>query len=239
MSKQIQGDDRLVAIFKHMPKKNARRTAEEGRPVFDDEEVCELHAPGNKDWGVFPALGFSHWSSDQYGGEQVEVTYAERFEHQYRQFKAQQAQTISGTPLKEVPFLSEGRKAELRAQNLYTLEQLAAIEGQELKNLGPGGREMKNQAEAYMAETKANAPNLQLASELEQMRARNAILEEDMKALKAREEAKAEAADAEYDNMTLEQLQDMVTTQTGHPPRGSLPRKSLIRMLQENKTRAA
>ena len=32
-----------------------------------------------------------------------------------------------------------------RALNLYTVEQLAAIDGQELKNLGPGGRELKNQ----------------------------------------------------------------------------------------------
>src|SRR5436190_8350730 len=155
MSIQIKGDEKAVALFKHMPKKNDRKSAEEGRPVYDDIEVCELRFPGNADWGVYPAIEFSNWSSDMYGGEQTKVTYAERFAHQYQQFRQKQAQTKSGTPLTEVPFLADGRRAELRAQNIYTLEQLAGIEGVELKNLGPGGREMKNKAEEYMAETKA------------------------------------------------------------------------------------
>ena len=57
------------------------------------------------------------------------VTYAERFARQYQQFKAQAAQTKSGTPLEYAPFLTEARRAELRALNIYTVEALAAIDG--------------------------------------------------------------------------------------------------------------
>ena len=49
------------------------------------------------------------------------------------------AQTKSGAPLRVRPFLSTAPRAELKAQNVYTLESLADIEGAELKNLGPGG----------------------------------------------------------------------------------------------------
>jgi hypothetical protein len=95
---------------------------------------------------VLPATSVSHWAIDPATGGQIKVTYAERFRRQYQQFKALTAQTKSGTPLTHAPFLTEGRRAEMRALNIYTVEQLAAIDGQELKNIGTGGRELKNAA---------------------------------------------------------------------------------------------
>ena len=237
MSTQIKGDDRLVVLFKHLAVKNPSKTAEAGRPVFDDIEVCEIRAGGSRNVSVFPATAVSHWSGDQFGGEQVQVTYAERFSHQYRQFKSEQAQTISGTPLNVAPFLTEARKAELRAQNLYTVEQLAAIEGAELKNLGPGGREMKNAAIDYIDASRENAPNLRMAEELEQIKARNALLEEDMKLLKDRVVTPGE--DPEFADMSLDQLRELITTNTGHAPHGSLNRKTLVRMARESQTTKA
>lgn len=241
MSVQHKGDDRLVAVFKLHPVKDDARSAAEGRPVFNDIEVCEIRTPGSRNVSVFPATAVSHWSGDIYGGEQVQVTYAERFAHQYRLFKAEQVQTKVGTPLDHVKFLTPGKCAELRAQNIYTLEQLAGIEGMELKNLGPGGRELKNRAEAYIAEARENAPNLQMANELEQMKARNAVLEEDMKALKAAQLKKAEDGDSdpEFDEMSLDQLRDLIKANTGHAPHGSLNRKTLVRMARDSQQKAA
>ena len=175
-------DDVAVVLFKHQSFKNEAKSLAEGREIHDDIEVCEIRFPGAKDWKSFPATALStQWIRDPYTGAEKQITYAERFPHQYQQFKARAAQTKSGTPLDYAPFLTEARRAELRAQNVYTVEQLAAIEGTELKNLGPGGREYKNDAEDYLAESKAGAPNLQMAAELEALRARNAVLEEDAK----------------------------------------------------------
>ena len=50
-----------------------------------------------------------------------QITYAERFHRQYRQFKEHAQQTKSGIPLAGVPFLFQTRKAELRALNIYTV----------------------------------------------------------------------------------------------------------------------
>jgi hypothetical protein len=226
-------DDMLVVLFKHIAVLDPVRTKEAGREIFDDMEVCEVRAPGNKDVKVFPAASFARWLDDPFTGEQTKQTYAERFKHQYMQFKAKAAQTKSGTPLEMVPFLTEGRKAELRAQNVYTVEQLAAIEGSELKNLGPGGREMKNHAADYIEESRGNAPNLQMLAELEAMKARNAVLEEDVKILAERAKEKSARDDAEFDRMSLPELRDYITTQTGQAPVGSLNRKTLLRMASE------
>jgi hypothetical protein len=223
-------DDVLVAQFKYLAMENPEKSKKEGRPIFDDVEVCVIRAPGMKDVKTFPSTALStQWLNDPETGEQRQITYAERFSHQYRQFKANAAQTKSGTPLEYAPFLTDGRRAELRAQNVYTIEQLAAIEGVELKNLGPGGREFKNKAIELIEEGRQSAPNKQMLAELEVLRARNAVLEEDMTLLKT---AKARA-EAEFDSMSDEQLRDYITANTGSAPQGTLPRKSLKRMAME------
>jgi hypothetical protein len=224
-------DEMLVVLFKQLALPNEAASLREGRPIFDDKEVCEVRSPGSKDVRVFHANEFSRWVDDPLTGGQVKQSYAERFSHQYRQFKSHNAQTKTGTPLNFAAFLSEGRRAELRAQNVYTIEQLAAIDGAELKNLGPGGREMKNSAMAYIEEGKASAPNKQMLAELEALKARNAILEEDMQA------RKANGVDSEFDAMSLDELRAYIAEQTGQEPLGSknMNRKTLVRMAENSR----
>jgi hypothetical protein len=228
MPRNTDPDAVIVALFRNHAIKNEAKSAEAGRPIYDDMEVCEIRFPGSRSVSVFPATAFSHWNNNPHTGEQTPVTYAERFMHQYQQFKMQHTQTKSGTPLAHVPFLTEARRAELRALNIYTAEQLAGIDGQELKNLGQNGRDLKNKAREYIEESKEVAPTSQLMAEVEALRARNAILEEDAKLLL--DHSKDDAADTDFNNMSLEQLREYITTNSGHAPHGSIGRKTLIRM---------
>jgi len=237
MQQQRNRDAGTVPTFRHHPNPNPAKTAAEGRPIFDDMEVCDLRFSGSRAFSTHPATAFSHWEHDPETGEQVAKTYAERFKPQYLQFKAQTAQTKAGTPLDYVPFLTVARRAELRALNVYTVEALAAIDGPELKNLGHNGRELKNKAEEFLAEAKENAPQTQLAAEVEQLRARNAILEEDAKALAEKTAEKGDKADTIFDEMTLEQLREYITTNSGHAPHGSLNRKTMVRMAADLKVK--
>jgi hypothetical protein len=226
-------DEQLVVLFKYQAMENPEKTLKEGRPIFDDVEVCEIRSPGSKDVKVFPSTAISAdgWKIDPFTGQQRQESYAERFAHQYRQFKASAAQTKTGTPLEHAPFLSDGRRAELRAQNVYTVEQLAAIDGNELKNLGPFGREMKNKAVEFIEESKSAAPNKQMLVELEALKARNAILEEDAIAFK---NAKSND-EGEFEPMTLDQLKEFIAANTGRAPVGQPSRKTLVRMAMDCK----
>ena len=105
-------DAAIIPLFKNFAVRNEAKSAKEGRPIYDDMEVCEVRIAGSRNTGVFPATSISHWRDDPENGGQVAVTYAERFASQYRQFKAQSAQTKAGTPLAHVPFLTEARRAE-------------------------------------------------------------------------------------------------------------------------------
>lgn len=222
-------DESIVALFKHHAVKNEGKTLKEGRPIYDDMEICELRFPGSRAVSVFPAMAFSHWINDPETGEQTKMTYAERFARQYRQFKEQHAQTKSGTPLAHALFLTEARRSELRALNIYTVEALAHIDGQELKNLGAGGRDLKNKAQEYIKESKSNAPNLALQAELEALKARNAILEEDKE---------RRTKDDPFEDMTTDQIRDFIRENTGHAPHGALNRKTLVRMATEAQQKA-
>jgi hypothetical protein len=222
-------DASLVPVFRNHAQPNEEKSRAEGRPIYDDIEVVDIRRPGSRDWHTHPATEVCGWTVDPETGGQVQITYAERFSRQYQQFKAKQQQTKSGTPLDHAPFLTEGRRAELRAQNVYTVEQLAAIDGQELKNLGQGGREMKNWAMEYIADAKVSAPSMQLQAELEALRARNQVLEEDNEALKQR----TAAVEAQFEDMTEDQIRKYIQTYTGHPPQGNLPRKTLVRMAMD------
>ena len=93
----------------------------EGRPIFEDVEMCRDALSRLQELvSVFPAHGFSHWMIDPETGEQGKVTYAERFQHQYQQFKEHAAQTKTGTPLEyaTVPDRGAPRRAA-RAEHLH------------------------------------------------------------------------------------------------------------------------
>jgi hypothetical protein len=223
-----KGDDTLVVIFKHHANPNEAKSLEAGRLICDDMEVCEIRAPAARNTvSVHVATEVSHWDVDPQTGAQVKVTYAERFSKQYQQFKSHAAQTMTGTPLTHVPFLTEGRRAELRALSVYTVEALAWLDGQELKNIGQGGRELKNQAIEFIENAKHLVPNLQLVAELEAMKAKNMALEQDLEA------ARAVRVDDEFEQMSTEALRAYIAANTGQPPVGTVNRKTLLRMAMD------
>jgi hypothetical protein len=230
----VPNDKGVVAVFRNDVVRNPKKTAEAGRPIFDDIELVELRHPGSKDVGVYPAMERSHWAEDPVTGELIAVTFAERFSRQYQQFKSHDQQTKAGTPLSYLPFLTAAKCAELRALNIYTAEALAIIDGAELKNLGPGGREIKNQTIAFLESSSDMAKVTKLEAELEAVKARNQVLEEDLKLLPALKEQPSE-----YDGMTDDQIKEHIKAITGAMPKGNPSRRTLIRMAQEQKGNVA
>jgi hypothetical protein len=229
-----QGDDLLVVTFFNHTIVNPSKTAQEGRPIFDDVVVCQIRTPGGRNTvPVFPALAFCGWIDDPITGEQKPQTYAERFSKQYRQFKEQQQQTISGTPIDYAPFLTEGKRAELRAMAVYTIEQLAHIDGQELKNLGLQGREWKNLAIEYLVESKSGASIETMRAELEALRAANQVLQDDNEQMKTLVGGSGNGGEGQFATMTDDQVREYIKAHAGHAPQGNLPRKRLVQMATE------
>lgn len=214
----MQNNDALVVpFFKTVAQQDMTASKKAGRPIFKDVEVVEVRIAGDRNFApVFPA----HAMWRRVNGE--EVTYAQRFADAYERFAAGKEQVADGTPLSELPFLTEAKRAELRALKVYTAEALAALDGKNLTNLGGQGREMKNQAIAYLEKSTGTAGATALAAEVEALRA-------ELAAVRAGEVEPAPADDEK------EALKARIADLTGSRPRGNPSVETLREMLEEMK----
>jgi hypothetical protein len=163
----MQNNDALtVPFFKAVAIPDEQASKAAGRPIFRDMEVVEVRIAGDRNYTpTFPAHAM--WMRV----DGVEMTYADRWPEAYARFAAGKEQVAEGTPLSELPFLSEADRANLRGVKVYTAEALASLEGKQLAALGMTGREMKTQAEAYLASAGGSAKTVALAAEVEALRA--------------------------------------------------------------------
>ncbi len=175
--------DALTTVqFKMLPVLNDSKSAKEKRPVYDDTEVVEIRFAANKQTvAVYPAHESIGWV-DGPDGTRHEQTYAMKYNEQYLQFKNGEGQSQLGTPLEMAPFLSPGKRLELKALNIWTIEALASLDGQNLKRLGMGGRDLKNEAVNFLT-TSPQITTSHLADVVSQQDAQIAELQRQIAAL--------------------------------------------------------
>ena len=233
----MSDNDLLVVTFRHDKVKNEAKSKAAGRPIFDDMEQCMIRAAGDRNTvKVFPAHAFSGWVTNQ-DGEQEAQTYAQRFNAQYRRFKENSTQVQEGTPISELPFLTEAKRSELRALSIYTAETLAALDGANLKALGQGGRELKTQATAYIENATGSASAVRMAAEIAALKEQIAAMNRGPEPAPAAEDPAATPEPAndttDFAEWSDDDLKDWIANQTGARPRGNPNSDTLKRMARE------
>jgi len=218
-----KADPLVVPIFKIHTTKNDTKSREAGRPIFDDMEVVEVRFAGDRNKiSVFPAHTICGEAVDD-NGDTIRITYAERWADQYKRFKAKSQQIAEGTPVDELPFLTQAKRSELKALSIYTAEALAALDGQPLKNLGQGGRELKNQAQAYLDNASGSANVTKMAAELEELRRTVAELRSD----------KSPSTDSQFASWTSDQIKDWIEEKISERPKGNPSHSTLVKRADE------
>lgn len=220
----IDGKDPLVIpVFRNHVIKNEAKSKEAGRPIFDDMEVVEVRFAGDRNKvSVFPATAICGTTQDEDGNFRP-ITYAERWSDQYKRFKAKAQQVMEGTPVDELPFLSQGKRAELKALSIYTAETLAALDGNALKNLGQGGRDLKNQAQAYLDNASGSANVTAMAAEIAELRQLVSELRAD----------KPAAPTSEFASWESDQIKDWIEQKIGERPKGNPSHATLVKRADE------
>jgi len=170
---QSEDDRRLFVQFYQTAVKNETKSAAEGRPIFDEVAMVKIITPGSRDVLVNKATNH----------------YRERFPLQWERFQKKLAPSPDGTPLEEVPFLTVGQIAELKALNVFTLEQLAGISDSHSRHF-MSYNSMKQKAVAYLESAKSAAPITMLKNELEKRDAEIETLKQQVAKLMAVEDSK-------------------------------------------------
>jgi hypothetical protein len=152
-----------------------------------------------------------------------EITYAERWPEQYRQFKEGSAQIADGTSLEEAPFLNPSRIGELRALKIYSVESLANLDDRNIPRLGGKGYELKEMARQYLLkrqQTGAESKFAQMQAQIEALTARLAATES---------QPVTETADVDTARKNI--LRDEIKARTGSYPPGN-PKTQTVEYLQ-------
>lgn len=158
----IHGDDSNNYVeFEQVAVKNEAKSAAVGHPVFDDVDFIKIMFPGDKTKVVF---------------KKVNEEYKQRYPKQWAAYKAQELQVQEGFPINEWPVLTKAEAANLKANGIHTVEQLANIPDTAL-GVMLGARTYREKARATLS--KAADGKAVLA-----MQAENETLKADIEALK-------------------------------------------------------
>lgn len=156
------------------------KSAEEGRPIFEDREFIEIHKPGSKNHIICrPAK------------DEDRQIYADT----YKAFKAGEEQAATGTPVTEWPQIRPAQAAMLKHHKVSTVEQLAALSEDQATKMGREGFDLRKKAKAFIeAANNAGALSERMTTlekklgakdgEIEELKATNAQLHQELEKLK-------------------------------------------------------
>lgn len=166
---------------------NDIKSKEAGRPIYDDIEMIEIKFSGNtKTEHHAPAHDRCDRSlRNPENNDRYYVSWAKHpdFVKAYEAFKAGQDGYMAGTPLSELTFLTEGRRAELRAINIHSAEQLAGLTGAQIGKYGFGMGDLCKQAQNYLERAKGTELDARHEAEKADMQAQLADLQAQMRDL--------------------------------------------------------
>lgn len=209
---------------------NKRLSQEQNRPIFDNKEMVRIKFVGDpkKELDAPAHEKFTRGPDGQW------ISYAQAYHKHYDAFKAGEQQRGSGTPLSELPFLTEARRAELKALNIHTAEALADLGDANIGRLGMFGRADRDKARAYIEKAKDGAADARLAAENAELRQRLEALEAMMRTqTQATAPAVAEPSGSIFASWDDVALKSFIKERTGSAPKGQPSHETLMRMAEE------
>ncbi len=155
--RDVNADDkRLYVNFSMHPRLNTQKSADAGRPIFDDVEYVMIMVPGDANSIVHRPIMDIPGRSD-----------LERFPMQYQAFKNRKDQdSAAGTPLSVCGFLTQGQIRELEFFHVKTVEHLANMPDSNA-NKFMGIQDLKRKAQDFLRVASDRAPLTAMRSELE------------------------------------------------------------------------
>lgn len=234
----MANEDLVVARFFIHTVQNEAKSKEQGRPIYDEYEAVQITFSANKfTKHVAPAHEVFKTERNFQTGDVTQLTYAMAYNEQYKKFKDGHDQTQAGTPLAELPFLTASKRLELKALNIHTAEALAQVDGPPLKQLGMGGRELKNQAQAYLDKAAGSVDVVKMAASIVALQAEIERLKGTSSVADTSEEPAPSTSP--FMDMEAEDIKNWIKESGGTVPRGNASHATLVRAADERNAELA
>lgn len=220
----------MTPVFYIAQVEDVKASREAGRPIFVDQERIEYRFASNRNFNFHD---LAHGFHEEKDGEVI--THAMRFPDAYKRFKETGGNEAAGTPLRNLPGLTAIQISTLKALSVYTVEALASLEGQGIKNLGPQGHAMKQAAQKFLAAAGGRVEMGEVLAEIAALKAKNEELSRIVQA--SRPEpinlAVTEAEVDPYAGLDDSMLKDRIQEITEKRPLGNPSRATLVGMLKD------
>lgn len=196
------GDPSMVVMFFLKPIRNPARSAELGRPYFDEKVFVRIHPPGER-------LNIIE--------REASDVDKRRFPIQWSQYRENAPQVSDGTPIDMLFAANPGIAAALKASGVHTVEQCAKLSAHAIETIGMGAQQWVNDAQRYLevADKGVKASQLKAMSdakdrEINSLNHKVALLEEELGHLR----------ENQNNAVTLADVQQMMANQGGGGKRG-------------------
>lgn len=157
------------------PVKNEFKTAEEGRPIFQDVEYIRISPAGDRNL-------------------EIDVPIQDHHKHRFPLHWARWQQVHNstapaiGTPLAQWPLLSASQAEELKALKFHTVDAIANASDQQIGNIGMiGGMApiaFRERAKRFLLAAKDESAHNKQAEELAKLQAKDAAREAELELLR-------------------------------------------------------
>lgn len=120
---------------------DVQASAREGRQIWKNEERIQYIMPGSPNQPV----------------ERVNDRHRQEYPEEYAAFRRGEDMAANGIPLEQWPALRKAQVYELKALNVFTVEDCAALSDIAIQKIGIGGRQIRELAKAYLDDAYAQA----------------------------------------------------------------------------------
>jgi hypothetical protein len=162
--------------FGFYPVKDGRASQQAGRAVYKDVEFVRIAVPGDRNSLYFQPAQDSHRA---------------RFPQAYHAFKQRDHTPIVGTPIEHWAPVSRAVALNLKAMHVHTVEDLAVVHDGNIDHIGANGRELREQAKAWLASAERSAETLKLAKDKQALQDQLAAMQAQLVALQDQVGSKA------------------------------------------------
>lgn len=159
----------IVEFFRDAVQNNFK-SAQEGRPIYDEKDFIRITTPGDTRTVVV---------------ELVNDLHKRQYPKTWEAYEKNMDEVQEGTPISQWNQASISQARELAHFNVRTVEQLATVSDGNLQHMGPGFQALRERAKQYLTATKDDADSTKVERENEQLREQNELLKEQVEALKA------------------------------------------------------
>lgn len=156
------------------------KSAEAGRPIFEDRDFVRIQTPGDTRTRIDRIAS----AKDR-----------ERFPKAWAIYQRGEQVATEGTPLEEWPMVTRSQVMELKHAGIPSVEALVGVSDGNIQRLGPGYRQLREKARAYLESADAAAKATEWAREREAMQAQIAELKQSIEILQDAPKKRARKAE--------------------------------------------